>query len=164
MLGINIKELVESTQKPPILRRPAASAEADPEYFYGYDAEFKKVWRASTTSKASREFCPNPLQIPAGAKATDHPLSIWPGSTTPIPIVCLTVADLQAAAAVVEAVDARGIFWSTNKADGDALCRVHVTKRADRDPMAALYETSTRAPEQPDKKQTKEQSQVGGNK
>ena len=37
---------------------------------------------------------------------------------------------------------------------------MHVTKRADRDPMAALYETSTRAPEQPDKKQTKEQRQL----
>ena len=124
----------EEAPPPPKLaaqKKPAA-AQAEIEYFCGYDNEFRKAWRAPSSKPDARESCPNKLQIPDGAADSDHPVAVWDDMPKPVPITCLTVGQVKAMEADQKP---KGVIWEHKFEDGR---RLHVAARADRDHLVAV--------------------------
>ena len=102
-------------RRPRRAQKKPAAAQAEIEYFFGYDNEFRKAWRAPSSKPDARESCPNKLQIPDGAADSDHPVAVWDDMPKPVPITCLTVGQVKAMEADQKP---KGVIWEHKFEDG----------------------------------------------
>ena len=106
-----------------------------PCYWYGYDAEHAKAFRAHHDGS---HYELGEIEIPLHAKPYDSVWGVWGASKQPLPD--LTVADWEAMQAARDARKSRGVatvHWSGETRLQEALI---LKDRADKHPLISLYE------------------------